>query len=75
MKKTWYLITSKIIIFDLVLTFRNTHNWLDAKSAERVYESINKIMKIGGILGVVQHRADEDANFNYKLGYVKESFF
>ena len=39
--------------FDLVLTFRNTHNWLDAKSAERVYESINKIMKIGGILGVV----------------------
>ena len=60
--------------FDLVLTFRNTHNWLDAKSAERVYESINKIMKIGGILGVVQHRADEDANFNYKLGYVKESF-
>ena len=60
--------------FDLVLTFRNTHNWLDAKSAERVYESINKIMKIEGILGVVQHRADEDVDFNYKLGYVKESF-
>lgn len=60
--------------FDLVLTFRNTHNWLDALSAENVYESINKIMKIGGILGVVQHRANEDSKFDFKKGYVKESF-
>ena len=60
--------------FDLVLTFRNTHNWLDAKSAENVYESINKVMKIDGILGVVQHRANEDSKFDFKKGYVKESF-
>ena len=31
-------------------------------------------MKKGGILGVVQHRADESSPFNYKGGYVKESF-
>lgn len=60
--------------FDLVLTFRNTHNWLDAQKAGKVYESINKIMRLDGILGVVQHRADEKEDFNYKLGYVKESF-
>ena len=41
---------------------------------QKEFMSHRKIMKIGGILGVVQHRADEDANFNYKLGYVKESF-
>ena len=31
-------------------------------------------MKNGGILGIVQHRANESSTFNYKAGYVKESF-
>ena len=60
--------------FDLVLTFRNTHNWLDSNSAKSVYQSIYNVMKKGGILGVVQHRADESSKFNFKNGYVKESF-
>jgi predicted methyltransferase len=60
--------------FDLVLTFRNTHNWLGSNSAENVYQSIYDVMKKGGVLGIVQHRADEKTKFNFKNGYVKESF-
>ena len=65
---------SKNNYFDLVLTFRNNHNWLDAKIALSVYESFNKVMKKGAILGVVQHRESEDAKKNFNQGYVKESF-
>mgnify|MGYP001180231210 CR=1 FL=1 len=60
--------------FDMVLTFRNTHNWLDRNKAKKIYSSIYKLMKKGGVLGVVQHRADESSDLNYKGGYVKESF-
>ena len=56
------------------MTFRNTHNWLDSNNAEKIYRSIFNSMKKGGVLGVVQHRADESSEFNYKGGYVKESF-
>ena len=68
------ILESKIRKFDMVLTFRNTHNWLRSKTAENVYSSIYKVMKSGGILGVVQHKADENSEFNFKNGYVKESF-
>ena len=60
--------------FDMVLTFRNSHNWLNNKKAEKIYNSIFKIMKKGGVLGIVQHRGNESSTFNYKAGYVKESF-
>ena len=60
--------------YDLVLTFRNTHNWLDSGNAKRLYKSINKILNKGGILGVVQHRADETSELNFKNGYVKQSY-
>ena len=68
------ILESKIRKFDMVLTFRNTHNWLRSKTAENVYSSIYKVMKSGGILGIVQHKADENSEFNFKNGYVKESF-
>ena len=58
----------------MVLTFRNTHNWLGSNTVENVYKSIFKIMKKGGILGVVQHRADIKSKNNFKNGYVKQSF-
>ena len=76
--KIYFLKNNKLELeeknFDLVLTFRNTHNWLGSNSAENVYQSIYDVMKKGGILGIVQHRADEKSNFNFKNGYVKESF-
>ena len=60
--------------FDLILTFRNTHNFLDQKKSENIYQSFHRSLKKNGILGVVQHRADESATYNFKKGYVKESF-
>ena len=68
------ILDSKVKDFDMVLTFRNTHNWLSSNTAENVYKSIHKIMKKGAILGVVQHRADEKSEYDYKNGYVKQSF-
>lgn len=58
---------------DVVLTFRNVHNWIAAGSAERAFEAFYAALKPGGILGVVDHRADEDASDNVASGYVKES--
>ena len=60
--------------FDLVLTFRNTHNWLKMKKAEKAYNSFSKLLKKGGVLGVVQHRASMNNNKDFAKGYVKESF-
>ncbi len=60
--------------FDLVLTFRNTHNWLRSNTALNVYTSIYDSMKKGAILGIVQHRANENMEKNFNNGYVKESF-
>ena len=56
------------------MTFRNTHNFLDQKKSENIYQSLHRSLKKNGILGVVQHRADESATYNFKKGYVKESF-
>lgn len=60
--------------FDLILTFRNIHNFLDQRKSDNIFKSINKSLKKGGILGVVQHRADESLDSEFNKGYVKESF-
>ena len=67
-------VTDKNGYFDLIVTFRNTHNWLQMKKADEAYYSISKLLKRGGILGVVQHRASENDKDNFSKGYVKENF-
>ena len=59
---------------DLVLTFRNTHGWVGAGIAEDVYAEFARVLKPGGILGVVQHRAADgtDPAETRKAGYVSE---
>ncbi|WP_269619191.1 class I SAM-dependent methyltransferase [Zhongshania sp. BJYM1] len=59
---------------DKVLTFRNVHNWLKAGVAENVFAAAFKALKPGGILGVVEHRADADASLDTMIesGYVSE---
>ena len=44
---------------DMVVTFRNTHNWIRFGGIEEIYAAFNRVLKPGGILGVVQHRADK----------------
>lgn len=59
---------------DLVLTFRNVHNWMKGDYAPRMFEVMARALKPGGILGVVEHRAPAGASIEeMKLsGYVTE---
>ena len=59
---------------DMVLTFRNLHNWLKAGLLMDVFNKSYAVLKPGGVFGVVEHRAlpgtsIEDMN---KSGYVTE---
>lgn len=44
---------------DMVLTFRNTHDWLNESPAtlDAVFEAAFKVLKPGGVFGVTDHRA------------------
>jgi predicted methyltransferase len=42
---------------DLVLTFRNVHNWLGDGIEQAQFDAFFKALKPGGVLGVVEHRA------------------
>jgi predicted methyltransferase len=42
---------------DMVLTFRNAHNWVQAGTAEAMFKAFYDVLKPGGVLGVVDHRA------------------
>lgn len=59
---------------DMVLTFRNVHNWMQNETAQENFNKFFDALKPGGVLGVVEHRAAEDAGEkNGATGYVKES--
>jgi len=42
---------------DMVLTFRNVHNWVQAGDAEAMFRAFYSVLRPGGVLGVVDHRA------------------
>jgi predicted methyltransferase len=44
---------------DLVLTFRNIHNWLADGGEAKVMQAAFAALKPGGVLGVVEHRTDK----------------
>ena len=58
---------------DLVLTFRNVHNWLAKDQAQGMFNGFFAVLKPGGILGVVEHRADADVAEGDKSGYLSEN--
>lgn len=55
---------------DVVLTFRNVHNWRSANQAEGMFKGFYSVLKPGGVLGVVEHRAKADVPADDKTGYV-----
>ena len=61
---------------DIVVTFRNTHNWIRFGGVEEIYAAFNRVLKPGGILGVVQHRANagSEVKASAEKGYVPESY-
>ena len=61
---------------DAILTFRNVHNWLgeNGSGVKKVFEQSYAALKPGGILGVVEHRANPGISIKEmkKTGYVTE---
>ena len=60
---------------DVVLTFRNAHNWIGAGNAEAYFKAFFEVLKPGGTLGVVDHRAKPgtDLDTMKKSGYLTEA--
>lgn len=58
---------------DVVLTFRNVHNWRKAGQAEGMFKGFFDVLKSGGVLGVVEHRAVKDVPADDDTGYVGQA--
>ena len=58
---------------DTVLTFRNVHNWRSSGQAEGMFKGFYEVLKPGGVLGVVEHRAKGDVAADDKSGYVGQA--
>jgi len=61
---------------DLVVTFRNLHNWMHDGDADAVLTACFRALKPGGILGIEDHRARSDRPQDPKAedGYVRQDY-
>lgn len=61
---------------DMVVTFRNMHNWMARGTAPQVFATIFKALKPGGVLGVTDHRGNPAVaqDPKAKSGYVNEEY-
>jgi len=57
---------------DVVLTFRNVHNWVSSRTETAYFKAFYAVLKPGGILGVEDHRAPQGAALNTESGYLPE---
>jgi len=61
---------------DLIVTFRNLHNWMDGGYAEDALKGFYTALKPGGILGIEDHRASDKQpqDPKAKSGYVRQDY-
>jgi predicted methyltransferase len=61
---------------DMVVTFRNIHNWMASGAAPQAFATMFRALKPGGVLGVVEHRGNPSApqDPQAKSGYVNEDY-
>jgi predicted methyltransferase len=61
---------------DMVLTFRNIHNWISENDEQinTAFKNMYDVLKPGGILGIVEHRLPESSPVNRESGYLHESY-
>ncbi len=61
---------------DLVLTFRNVHNWAKAGTSDVMFKAFYEALKPGGVLGVVEHRAKSGTGLQKQIesGYMTEAY-
>lgn len=60
---------------DMVLSFRNVHNWTTAGFGPQAFAAFYAALKPGGVLGIVEHRLPEDRPdaLQQTSGYMKPS--
>jgi len=61
---------------DLVVTFRNLHNWMKAGYADAALAGFYQALKPGGVLGIEEHRArpDRPQDPAATSGYVRQDY-
>jgi predicted methyltransferase len=61
---------------DMVVTFRNLHNWLESGKLDANLRAFADILKPGGVLGVEEHRAAPGTSVEQmnKTGYMTEAY-
>jgi predicted methyltransferase len=61
---------------DMVVTFRNIHNWMGRDWAPQAFAAMYKALKPGGVLGVEEHRGNPAVpqDPKAKSGYVNEDY-
>jgi predicted methyltransferase len=61
---------------DVVLTFRNAHNWVADGTEQAQFAAFFKALKPGGVLGLVDHRAKPGTSMEQqkKTGYLDEAY-
>jgi predicted methyltransferase len=61
---------------DMIVTFRNIHNWMYAGNAAQAFATMYKALKPGGVLGVEEHRGNpaNPQDPKAKSGYVNEDY-
>jgi predicted methyltransferase len=61
---------------DMAVTFRSIHNWLDDGMADKVFAATFRVLKPGGVLGVEEHRANQDTpeELLKNKGYVPQAY-
>lgn len=61
---------------DLIVTFRHVHGWINDNTYDAIFPELFRVLKPGGVLGVVTHRAPEGANVreSAKAGYVPQEW-
>jgi predicted methyltransferase len=61
---------------DMVVTFRNIHNWMGGGYVDQVFAAMYRALKPGGVLGVEEHRAktDKPQDPAAESGYVRQDY-
>ena len=61
---------------DIVLTFRNLHNWVNQSDADTFLASIHRALRSGGTLGIEDHRGNAHLTQDPKarFGYLRQDY-
>ena len=59
---------------DIVLSFRNVHNWVKAGTEKAYFKAFYDVLRPGGILGIEDHRARPGSALDINSGYLPEDY-